>query len=111
MCLLVCLFTNSVGETGLEPATFAMSTRCSNQLSYPPEQAHIITRVGKIDNALPISLLLQFVYHQGYIILERTSLGEISQRLQNLLDQPLGRMIAVLTNHLGQSLPTKLLPA
>ena len=26
-----------MGETGLEPATFAMSTRCSNQLSYPPE--------------------------------------------------------------------------
>ena len=25
-----------VGETGLEPATSAMSTQCSNQLSYPP---------------------------------------------------------------------------
>jgi hypothetical protein len=28
-----------VGETGLEPATFAMSTQCSNQLSYPPRVA------------------------------------------------------------------------
>src|SRR5258706_15837326 len=26
-----------VGETGLEPATSAMSKQCSNQLSYPPE--------------------------------------------------------------------------
>jgi hypothetical protein len=25
-----------VGETGLEPATSAMSKQCSNQLSYPP---------------------------------------------------------------------------
>ncbi len=28
-----------VGETGLEPATSAMSKQCSNQLSYPPERA------------------------------------------------------------------------
>ena len=33
----------SVGETGLEPATSAMSKQCSNQLSYPPESAHYIT--------------------------------------------------------------------
>jgi hypothetical protein len=25
-----------VGGIGLEPTTFAMSTQCSNQLSYPP---------------------------------------------------------------------------
>lgn len=31
------LKTDQVGEIGLEPTTFAMSTRCSNQLSYPPE--------------------------------------------------------------------------
>jgi hypothetical protein len=35
-----------VGGIGLEPTTSAMSKQCSNQLSYPPEQAHIITRVG-----------------------------------------------------------------
>ena len=40
-----------VGETGLEPATFAMSTRCSNQLSYPPEQSAIIPRWFGFDNA------------------------------------------------------------
>jgi hypothetical protein len=39
-----------VGETGLEPATSAMSTQCSNQLSYPPEQAHIITRLLRFGN-------------------------------------------------------------
>jgi hypothetical protein len=32
----------SVGGIGLEPTTFAMSTQCSNQLSYPPEQGSII---------------------------------------------------------------------
>ena len=36
-CLPVYLSTYSVGGIGLEPTTFAMSTRCSNQLSYPPE--------------------------------------------------------------------------
>ena len=45
------LITDLVGETGLEPATFAMSTRCSNQLSYPPEQSDIIPRVGGFGNA------------------------------------------------------------
>jgi hypothetical protein len=30
----------SVGETGLEPATSAMSKQCSNQLSYPPGDPH-----------------------------------------------------------------------
>lgn len=39
-----------MGETGLEPATFAMSTRCSNQLSYPPGQDIIITKVCNFDN-------------------------------------------------------------
>jgi hypothetical protein len=39
-----CVLLLQVGETGLEPATSAMSTQCSNQLSYPPNQAHIITR-------------------------------------------------------------------
>lgn len=41
-----------MGEIGLEPTTFAMSTRCSNQLSYPPEQAHIIPSVPKNGNPL-----------------------------------------------------------
>jgi len=41
----------AVGETGLEPATFAMSTRCSNQLSYPPEQSAIIPKWVGFDNA------------------------------------------------------------
>src|SRR5512141_2288278 len=44
-----------VGETGLEPATSAMSTQCSNQLSYPPGQAHIITRVWRIGKRGTIS--------------------------------------------------------
>jgi hypothetical protein len=35
--ILVYLSTYTVGETGLEPATSAMSKQCSNQLSYPPE--------------------------------------------------------------------------
>jgi hypothetical protein len=33
-----------VGETGLEPATSAMSKQCSNQLSYPPGHRGIIAR-------------------------------------------------------------------
>ncbi len=40
-----------MGETGLEPATFAMSTRCSNQLSYPPEQTDIIPTRRAFGNA------------------------------------------------------------
>jgi hypothetical protein len=40
----------SVGEIGLEPTTSAMSTRCSNQLSYPPERMDIITRERGFDN-------------------------------------------------------------
>ena len=35
--LIIC-----VGGIGLEPTTFAMSTQCSNQLSYPPGQKSII---------------------------------------------------------------------
>ena len=91
-----------MGETGLEPATFAMSTRCSNQLSYPPKQAHIIPRVGKIDNALLLhALLLQLVNHEGYIIFKRTGIGEIGQCIQNRLDQAIGGLVAILMNHLS----------
>ena len=31
---------NLVGGIGLEPTTSAMSTQCSNQLSYPPERTN-----------------------------------------------------------------------
>jgi hypothetical protein len=49
-----CVYSIQVGETGLEPATSAMSTQCSNQLSYPPDQALIITRrVGFVKQAAP----------------------------------------------------------
>jgi hypothetical protein len=38
-----------VGGTGLEPATSAMSTQCSNQLSYPPNKvARLYTWLNKI---------------------------------------------------------------
>ena len=33
-----------MGETGLEPATSAMSKQCSNQLSYPPGKTHYTER-------------------------------------------------------------------
>ena len=36
MLPLVIIMAFRVGGIGLEPTTFAMSTRCSNQLSYPP---------------------------------------------------------------------------
>ena len=39
-----------MGGIGLEPTTSAMSKQCSNQLSYPPEQANIITNAGGIGN-------------------------------------------------------------
>lgn len=32
----------SVGGIGLEPTTFAMSTQCSNQLSYPPDSRAVL---------------------------------------------------------------------
>ena len=41
-----------VGETGLEPATSAMSKQCSNQLSYPPVR-QILYR-GKDDLTMDI---------------------------------------------------------
>lgn len=50
-CVPVYLCTYTVGETGIEPATSSMSTMCSNQLSYPPEQSDIIPRVGGFGNA------------------------------------------------------------
>ena len=41
-CTLPGLRFIAVGGIGLEPTTFAMSTQCSNQLSYPPERICII---------------------------------------------------------------------
>jgi hypothetical protein len=37
-----------VGGRGLEPPASAMSTQCSNQLSYPPEATRIIPNHLKI---------------------------------------------------------------
>lgn len=39
-----------VGETGLEPATSSMSTKCSNQLSYSPETG---CSVGVANSRMP----------------------------------------------------------
>jgi hypothetical protein len=53
----------TVGETGLEPATSAMSKQCSNQLSYPPKKDHIIPTAAAFDNdasgSLGLATLLQ----------------------------------------------------
>ena len=50
-CVLVpviAVFGYCVGGIGLEPTTFAMSTQCSNQLSYPPGQRNIINASVRI---------------------------------------------------------------
>ena len=38
-----------VGPGGFEPPTPALSTRCSNQLSYEPVQKHKPTQIGGAD--------------------------------------------------------------
>ena len=56
--------TDLVGGIGLEPTTSAMSTQCSNQLSYPPEGLTLY-RDGQ---DLAIRSLCDLGYHQRNII-------------------------------------------
>ena len=68
-----------VGETGLEPATSAMSKQCSNQLSYPPGRAHYTIApmgcpAGTRGAARWICLRLQRRY---------TGIGNLDQRALN----------------------------
>lgn len=91
-----------VGEIGLEPTTFAMSTRCSNQLSYPPEGLHYTEVGGFWQYAFSIDL----GDYQGDIVGQRLPVRMFFQALQNLLNDSLCRGVCILADDICQAVLT-----